>query len=162
MGIRKFFSTFFCGEDYDFSGSYKAVDVAKYIVAKCSKDSVPISNLQLQKILYYLQKEFLQKYKRALFSEDIEAWPFGPVVQDVYYYFCGFGSFPISYFQKSKTVISAEDLSIMNKIIVEKRKLNPWVMVDDTHAKGKAWDLVYREGFGYKNVIPKGLIVNYG
>ena len=58
---------------------YKAVDLSKYIVIKCAVDDYPITNLHLQKILYYIQKDFLQKDKLAFF-EDVEAWQFGPVV----------------------------------------------------------------------------------
>ena len=39
---------------------YSAVDLAKYIINKCVKDEVPISNIQLQMILYCIQKEFLK------------------------------------------------------------------------------------------------------
>lgn len=39
----------------------KALEVAKYVVTKCNKDKCPISNLQLQKILYYIQHDFLKK-----------------------------------------------------------------------------------------------------
>lgn len=39
---------------------YSALNMAKYIIDKCTKDRYPISNLQLQKILYYVQREFLQ------------------------------------------------------------------------------------------------------
>lgn len=59
---------------------YSALDLSTYIVSKCIKDHSPISNLQLQKILYYIQKEFLKNDDIA-FSDDIEAWQFGPVVQ---------------------------------------------------------------------------------
>lgn len=37
---------------------YKAIDIAKNIINKCTIDKHPISNLQLQKILYYIQKDF--------------------------------------------------------------------------------------------------------
>ena len=40
---------------------YSALSMAKYIIDKCTKDEYPISNLQLQKILYYIQREFLQQ-----------------------------------------------------------------------------------------------------
>ena len=162
MSIRRLFSSVFEGKTNDLTGSYKAIDIAKYMVSRCSQDKVPISNLQLQKILYYSQREFLQKNKRVLFSEDIEAWTFGPVVSEVYYYFCGFGAFPIFYILPDETKISAGDLEIINKVIEEKRKLNPWVMVEDTHTKGKAWDLVYRDGEGAGDIIPKRLIATYG
>lgn len=38
---------------------YRAIDIAKYVVTKCVRDSHPISNLRLQEILYYLQKNIL-------------------------------------------------------------------------------------------------------
>lgn len=40
------------------------------------REQHPISNLQLQKILYYVQKAFLQSGGIA-FDDDIEAWQFG-------------------------------------------------------------------------------------
>lgn len=73
---------------------YDAVELAKYIVSKCIKDEHPISNLQLQKILYYIQKRFVDEGTRT-FSDEIEAWRFGPVVPNVYYFFCDSGSMSI-------------------------------------------------------------------
>ena len=73
---------------------YLALEIAKYIIDKCTKDNCPISNLQLQKILYYIQREFLQQGEIA-FPEEIEAWQFGPVVPEVYRQYCGFGALPI-------------------------------------------------------------------
>lgn len=51
---------------------YRAMDLANYIVDKCIKDNTPITNLQLQRILYFAQKDFLERESRA-FSDDIEA-----------------------------------------------------------------------------------------
>lgn len=36
---------------------YSAMEITKYIINKCTKEKHPISNLQLQKILYYIQKK---------------------------------------------------------------------------------------------------------
>lgn len=65
---------------------YKAIDLANYIVDKCIEDNAPITNLQLQRILYFVQKDFLKRGYQA-FSDDIEAWRCGPVVPNVYFYF---------------------------------------------------------------------------
>ena len=43
------------------AGDYQAIDIAKYIIGKCTADNQPISNLQLQKILYFLQRKYLNK-----------------------------------------------------------------------------------------------------
>lgn len=61
--------------------------LAKYIVTKCVRDCCPISNLQLQKILYFIQVDALKTTGEPAFLNNIEAWQFGPVVPEVYYYF---------------------------------------------------------------------------
>lgn len=135
--------------------SYKALDVAKYIVTKCYMENCPVTNLQIQKILYYIQKDFLKKGTVA-FDDEIEAWQFGPVVPEVYYFFCGNGSMRIL-----SVYFNHLDASFTNKIdgiIVEKRVLRPWDLVADTHEPGKAWSRIYNGGIGDHRVIPKELI----
>ena len=134
---------------------YSALNIAKYTINKCTKDRCPISNLQLQKILYYIQREFLQQGTIA-FPENIEAWQFGPVIPEVYKQYCGFGALPIR--MKYVIVIRSNDENIINPIIEKKRMLNPWDMVSDTHSPGKAWDLIYNSGLGDHQIIPKELI----
>ena len=109
---------------------YKAIDLANYIVEKCIKDDNPITNLQLQKILYFIQKDFLKRGTRA-FSDDIEAWKFGPVVPNVYFYFCGFGAMPISISRDTVPNLTS-DKNIIDNIVEAKRKLDPWIMVKET------------------------------
>ncbi|MCI9179620.1 MAG: DUF4065 domain-containing protein [Lachnospiraceae bacterium] len=138
---------------------YLALEIAKYIIDKCTKDNCPISNLQLQKILYYIQREFLQQGEIA-FPEEIEAWQFGPVVPEVYRQYCGFGALPIR--MRYMVRIELDDIRMINPIIEKKRILNPWDMVSDTHSSGKAWDLIYRDGAGDHQVIPQELIKSKG
>lgn len=135
--------------------AYKAMSIAKYIIHKCTTDQHPISNLQLQKILYYVQKTFLEN-GMAAFDDEIEAWQFGPVVPDVYYQYCGFGAMNIR--MAYDISIRAEYMNIINPIVENKRCLNPWEMVEDTHKPGKAWDQIYNNGLGNHCIIPKNLI----
>lgn len=139
---------------------YSALEVSKYIVTKCTNDKKPISNLQLQKILYYVQKEYLMRGSVA-FSDEIEAWQFGPVVPSVYYRFCVFGAMPITNTYDDIN-INAEDMEIINPIVDEKRKLDPWEMVEETHKSGGAWDQTYRSGEGNRDVISRELIKKAG
>lgn len=141
-------------------GMYNALDLAKYIVSKCIKEGHPISNLQLQKILYYIQKGILENGDPA-FSDEIEAWQFGPVVPNVYYYFCGFGTMPISS-SCEEYKIEESDSDLIDGIVEEKRDLDPWTMVSETHKKNGAWDQIYRGGRGNKEVIPIELIKAVG
>lgn len=135
---------------------YPAIDLSKYIVSKCIHERQPVSNLQLQKILYYIQKDFLSRGEAA-FSDVIEAWQFGPVVPNVYYYFCGFGAMPISIPYDAVSICS-EDARHVDRIVEEKRILNPWDMVEETHKPNGAWAQIYQDGKGNHNEIPIGLI----
>lgn len=135
---------------------YTAMDLSKYIVSKCIDDCNMITNLQLQKILYYIQKEFLNRGEVA-FSDAIEAWQFGPVVPEVYYHFCTFGAMPISVIY-DRYCINSADTEVIDSIVEEKRKLNPWDMVAETHKVNGAWDQIYQNGLGNHKVIPNNLI----
>ena len=55
--------------------------VAKFIVQHSRE---PVSNLKLQKLLYYVQGWSLGIYKKPIFEEEIQAWVHGPVVPDVF------------------------------------------------------------------------------
>ena len=66
------------------------------MVAFCQKHGDPISNVKLQKLLYFAEGWHLGLYSRSLFSEKIEAWPRGPVVYPVWKAYKGKDRLPIS------------------------------------------------------------------
>lgn len=137
---------------------FSALDLAKYSITRCVSNGNPISNLQLQKILYYIQKDFVQRGDIA-FLDTIEAWQFGPVVPVTYYQFCGFGSMPIIIKYK---LDKAESMRNIDAIIDAKSKLDPWEMVEDTHRPEGAWARIYAGGAGNRTEIPVRLIAQLG
>jgi uncharacterized phage-associated protein len=76
---------------------YKALDIAKYFIKLASPEQEDwITNLKLQKLLYYAQGFHLALYGKPLFSEQIEAWHYGPVVPEVYHTYKEYKAKPIS------------------------------------------------------------------
>lgn len=75
--------------------AYPAITIAKWFVDWANTDDADITNLKLQKLLYYAQGHHLAAQGRPLFSEDIQAWSHGPVVPSVYHSFKEFGAGPI-------------------------------------------------------------------
>ena len=140
---------------------YSAADLSKYIVYKCITDGRPISNMQLQKMLYCIQREFL-KNDRIAFADDIQAWQFGPVVPNVYYTFCGFGAMPISVSNKPTIEINEQDRRTVDQIVESKRDFKPWDLVKETHRADGAWAETYRDGRGNYSVISKERIKQIG
>ncbi len=62
-----------------------AAQVAKILLQFAEEDGVPLTNLHLQKLLYYVQGKALGREKRKAFSDEIEAWKLGPVVPTIYH-----------------------------------------------------------------------------
>lgn len=64
---------------------YRAQEVAETIIDLSRKRMISdLTNLKLQKLLYYSQAWYLALEDVSLFSEDIEAWIHGPVVPRVF------------------------------------------------------------------------------
>ena len=76
-----------------------------------------ISNMKIQKLLYYAQGIHLAIANEPLFDDPIEAWRFGPVVPDVYHRFKthGFESVPVPQ-DFDATVFSADQRSILDEV----------------------------------------------
>lgn len=62
-----------------------AVDVARYFLCRVDREvGDTISNLKLQKLVYYAQAWSLVFRNKPFYYQDIEAWVSGPVVRDVW------------------------------------------------------------------------------
>ena len=73
-------------------GHISANDVADYFLSKNDETAGDlISNLKLQKLLYYAQGFCLALTDKRLFAEPLEAWTHGPVVPRVYRRFKEYG-----------------------------------------------------------------------
>ena len=72
--------------------TYEAMTIAKWFVAWADANEAELSNLKLQKLLYYAQGLHLAANGEPLFPEAIQAWSHGPVVPVVYHAFKKFQS----------------------------------------------------------------------
>jgi uncharacterized phage-associated protein len=69
------------------------MDVANYFLALAAQeDGELISNMKIQKLVYYAQGFCLAIRGEPLFPEGIEAWTHGPVVPTLYHAFKAYGS----------------------------------------------------------------------
>lgn len=90
-----------------------ASEFAKYFIASFQRKNKAISNLKLQKLLYYAQAWHLALYDRPLFSDDIEAWVHGPVVRAVFREYKPFGWKPI---QIDRAIVQTFDEAEMDHL----------------------------------------------
>ncbi|WP_147539437.1 Panacea domain-containing protein [Anaerotruncus rubiinfantis] len=120
---------------------YRAKDIAIYTIHKSVMDETPITNLQLQKILYYIQGYFLKVENITAFNEPICNWPYGPVVPEVYFEYNIYGARPIEedYRQSVETVDSTfnDNLhkSLIDKVVTACLKMSTRNLVEKTHTE---------------------------
>lgn len=63
----------------------KVENVAELIINYFNEQEEPyISNLILNKLLYFAQGHCLAETGRPLFDDDFEAWEYGPVIPSFY------------------------------------------------------------------------------
>ena len=115
-----------------------AGDVADYMLASVDEDSGDnISNLKLQKLVYYAQGFHLALCDgEPLFDEPIEAWAHGPVVPDLYhqYKIYGAGAIPAPQgidFSK----FDAVKKELLDEVLRVYGQFSAWKLRDMTHAE---------------------------
>lgn len=90
------------------------IDLAiKYLLNKCED----ITPLALQKALYYIQGFYYAFYKTFLFTEDCQAWVYGPVYRDVYFRYQNYRFNPIDCADEvDDTIVSSSEKAIFEGV----------------------------------------------
>jgi uncharacterized phage-associated protein len=70
-------------------------EVANYFIWLANETGSFLSNLKLQKLVYYAQAWHLALEESPLFEEDFEAWIHGPVLPTLYQKYESFSWKPI-------------------------------------------------------------------
>ncbi len=114
-----------------------------------------ISNLKLQKLLYYAQGIYLALYDEPLFEEPIDAWQYGPVVETVYQKYKENGADGIKNFEYPEENFSEEEESTLQFVQNAFGQFSAWKLADMTHEESPWKDTPRNE------TIPLWKIQNY-
>jgi len=137
--------------------AYSALEVAKYVINHEHNNGREISNLRLQKLLYFVQAKVLVETENPCFEEEMEAWDFGPVVPCVYHTYKIFGSWDLSFSGAVPSI--AEVISEKIDSIIDYCQSFPTrQLVEITHNQDP-WKNVYKRG--QKNKISNDSIKDY-
>lgn len=118
--------------------AYSAIDIAKKIV--CKTDVLhgdTISNLKLQKLLYFMQGFHLAWFGAPLFNERMEAWTYGPVVPVVFQEFKRYKQRAINPERYSDSlVLSGEEQQLFDRVYSEYNRFSAVTLMNMTHTEG--------------------------
>lgn len=138
----------------------KALDVAAYIVNLCIEKGNPVSNLQLQKIMYFTHLYYLRNHKLKLITDlPFKAWKFGPVIERVYCKYSIYVANPIINKEELDANVGQEIKSLcLDQVIINLSNYDFYELVKYSHKKGEAWDKTYQNGLGNRQIISDNLI----
>lgn len=139
---------------------YKAEDIAEWFLNKNRiqmnfEDSEYITNLKLQKLLYYAQGYFLAKKGTPLFNEDFLAWEHGPVVREIYNKYKANGANGIIYNKDFNVKIDNETENILEEVYENYGQYTAWKLRNMTHEE-EPWGTTARN-----DIITKEKIKNF-
>lgn len=139
----------------------EAKTIANFLVYIMSDAFDDLTNMKINKLLYFAQGHYIKKYNTPLFYDTIEAWEHGPVVPEVYFFYRKYGDKPITEYD-SATVeeVTPEAEEVLYSVARNYGKYTASVLRNMTHVVGSPWDLVYQEGNTHIE-IPLTLIQSY-
>lgn len=146
--------------------------VANSILDRAERRGREVTNLDLQKLVYFVHGHHLVSKGAPLVSGEFEAWSYGPVHKVLYDALKHFGDTPVagrlSAFdpvrQVRVTLPALDDpdaLAVLDAVVDHYLDLPTFLLVDMTHAPGTPWAEVVRASTERINVgmrIPNDLI----
>lgn len=125
-----------------------ALHVGNSILKRAFNENLDITPMKLQKLIYFLYRDYLQETERPLFSERFETWKFGPVLPSVYEAFKKYGSNAIRDYAKEpdgKSILVVKEESspafkrIADVVWDQYKGYDGIYLSSITHRPGTAW-----------------------
>jgi uncharacterized phage-associated protein len=132
-----------------------ALTVANYFIQKGVKSNKPITQVQLQKLVYIAHGWHLALEKGPLFNDQVCAWKYGPVIPVLHKVFKGFGSSNIEFTTDFADLSpnNEETKELLNVVWETYGSMPASKLIALTHKEGTPWHKVYQPNF-MDTVIP--------
>ncbi len=136
----------------------QSIDVANYMIDKWG-DQIVLTNLKLNKLVYFSQVDALRDNGEPLFGDEIQAWQYGPVEPKVYHSFNMFGKNRIA----SGTAhphVDQRDARVIDGVMETLGNLAAFDLVALSHDPEGAWASVYvpdcHKTIGIEDILNSG------
>jgi uncharacterized phage-associated protein len=131
--------------------------IANFVLDHADRLGVSVTNLSLQKLVYFCHVWSLIEFGKPLIRHRFEAWEYGPVLQYLYREFKVFGNSAIrdrarwlDPFSGRREVVpyafDAATIALLARVVAFYGRLSSKLLVDLTHAEGGPWHQVWNQG----------------
>jgi uncharacterized phage-associated protein len=133
-----------------------ALYVAKQLLIRLHEQGEQVTQLKLQKLLYFAQGWGLAINHEPFFFQNMEAWEYGPVIKDVRAEYRKYAQAAIPPYVEDGMLL--DDDFLLDAIVDVYGKVDPWRLVAITY-KEKPWHDYYQDGCSI--VIPVSVVSDY-
>lgn len=143
------------------SNSYDPVQIAWKVIEVANKCNIPITHMQLQKLVYIAHGFCLAGLGKPLISEPVTAWKYGPVIPRIYQEFKRFGGAVIRAENRNCSILlpPAEE-QLITSVVQSYGSFTGVQLSELTHMPGSPWYQVWFNGGSHQDntVIPNFII----
>lgn len=134
-------------------GKALATNLCNNILVRGSTQKIPITPMKLQKLMYYVCRDYVHATGDTPITELFEVWKYGPVLPSVYGQFQSFRATPITEYAKDAMGRSRKVSESKNPVLAQildvvwakyKRYSGP-DLSELTHRPGSGWYTAYME-----------------
>jgi uncharacterized phage-associated protein len=129
---------------------YNPVFLSNNFLQRSFEDETLVTPMKLQKMMYFLYRDYLKQTNEPLFAERFMTWKYGPVLESVYQEYKGYGGRSIDrYGGKNGEIYKVDEsgdkpLSNLLSVLWEKcRYIDAIRLSEITHGEGAAWREAY-------------------
>lgn len=140
--------------------------IANEFVQKGIQSGMPVTQMKLQKMVFFAHGLHLALHGTPLIDESFYAWKFGPVIPRIYTLYKSWGSSKIIDTKITAVVDFGPKLSHTERETVEytweiTKAIDGISLSNWSHAEGSPWAEAYRNGLGENSLIRNEAIKRY-
>ncbi|MBB5686272.1 Panacea domain-containing protein [Sphingobium boeckii] len=155
---------------------YDVRDIANFTLDFAEEYNLPLTNLALQKLLYFAHGWFYSLFDEPLIKNKFEAWQYGPVQRVIYNQFKICGNTPIRDIRATyidplsgeavykPPLISGDHKAVIREVLQKYARYTAGQLVEESHVEDGPWEYVWKQAEeviypGMK--IPDALILDH-
>lgn len=148
--------------------SFSPSTIANYFLGRASAQGVPMTPMQVIKLVYIAHGWHLGYFNSPLINERVEAWKFGPVIPSLYQELKCYGSGPVGsmlrapLLEEGALANSGSTAALLDHVWNRYNRFNGLQLSTLTHQPDTPWAATYQPSLWASNdVIPNDLIAQH-
>ncbi len=135
-----------------------ALTVAQKFLDLASEQGRTLTPMQLLKLVYIAHGWMLGLYDRPLIKENVEAWPYGPVIPELYHAIKKYRDKPVQDIKtRVEESLDTQETAMIADVYSKYGRFSGIELSSMTHAKGTPW----HKTFDHAGVISNDLIQSH-